>query len=137
MSDVVKQHDTNYISVFALAHFHENPYQGPHERWLYEVKIRQGSAVSLGGRRCAIGLHHQDRPPLLHPLTKFFDKGIVDLTHCSILAGARFNIDSKLFVLRGHRDTSISPVPTPSDLLRDILSTQRLSHSITSRAPKE
>lgn len=59
-----------------------------------------------------------DRPLLLHPLTKFFDKGIVDLTCGSILGCERFNINFMLYVLRGHRHTSISIIPTPSDLLR-------------------
>ncbi|RXH88687.1 hypothetical protein DVH24_000286 [Malus domestica] len=99
---LVKQHDTNYISVFALVHFHENPYQGPHER---------------GKKRC--NWTSSSRPTtMLHPLTKFFDKGVVDLTCGSILAGERFNINSKLYMLRGHIHTSISTIPTPSDLLR-------------------
>ncbi|PQP91731.1 uncharacterized protein Pyn_16798 [Prunus yedoensis var. nudiflora] len=96
-SMLVKQEST-YKSVFILARNARRNYQGH----LFEVKIGQGSGDIMGAREgIPVPIDAQDRPPLLHPVTKFFDdeKSHTVFPYNSSLVAVTFNGPSKLYMM--------------------------------------
>ncbi|KAL6269274.1 hypothetical protein ACE6H2_026185 [Prunus campanulata] len=96
-SMLVKQEST-YKSVFILARNARRNFQGH----LFEVKIGQGSEDIMGAREgIPVPIDAQDRPPLLHPVTKFFDdeKSHTVFPYNSSLVAVTFNGPSKLYMM--------------------------------------
>ncbi|CAL9020337.1 unnamed protein product [Prunus brigantina] len=105
-SMLVKQENT-YKSVFILARTFRRACQG----YLFEVKIGQGSGDIMGAREgIPVPIDAQDRPPLLHPVTKFFDdeKKHTVLSYTGSLVAVTFNGPSKLYMLV---TASVEPKP--------------------------
>ncbi|KAH0976857.1 hypothetical protein GBA52_026576 [Prunus armeniaca] len=96
-SMLVKQEST-YKSVFTLARTRRRANEG----YLFEVKIGQGSGDIIGAREgIPVPIDAQDRPPLLHPVTKFFDdeKSHTAFSYIGSLVAVTFNGPSKLYML--------------------------------------
>ncbi|CAB4289345.1 unnamed protein product [Prunus armeniaca] len=103
---LVKQEST-YKSVFILARTFRRACQG----YLFEVKIGQGSGDIMGAREgIPVPIDAQDRPPLLHPVTKFFDdeKSHTVFSYNGSLVAVTFNGPSKLYMLV---TASVEPKP--------------------------